>query len=319
LIFACCAALSQSDTASLVWPAPPERVRIKFIQSITSIQSFKHEGGFFSKMLSFFFGDNSSSQWLVQPVGIAVSPKDELYIADPGANGIHVINQEKKEYDFLAQTKFESFISPVGIAFAPDGTIYIADSQRGDITVLDDDRDAISQIKDHLVRPTGLCIHGDTLFVVDASQHKVLLYDLAGGYLSEIGQRGSEGGNFNFPIQIAGKKSLYVVDALNYRVQHFGSGGKYVSSFGRQGNTEGTFASPKAIALDSDDNIYVTDALMDNFQIFNSEGQLLLVVGQHGMRDGQFLSPGGICIDANDKIYVADMLNKRIEVFKYLK
>ncbi|MFI5253438.1 MAG: 6-bladed beta-propeller [Bacteroidota bacterium] len=310
---------SQIDTSKLVWPAPPEQARITHLLTISSIQNFKHEGGFFSKIVGFIFGESHSQQWLVQPVGIAISPKHQIYITDPGAKGIHILDQDKEEYEFVNQTKFGSFLSPVGIAFSSDGSTYISDSEHGDITVLNEDRKAQFQIKDHLLRPTGLLILNDTLYVADAARHEIVLFDLKGKFLMNFGQRGESSGNFNFPIALAGENSLFVIDALNYRVQKFTTMGGFISAFGRQGGAPGSFASPKGIALDSEHHIYVTDVLMDNFQIFNEEGQLLLVVGKKGDRDGQFMSPSGIAIDDKDRIYIVDMLNKRIQMFQYLK
>lgn len=312
-------AFSQADTG-LVWPTPPDKPRIKYIETISSTQPFKHEsGGIFSKIAKLIFGEQSDRTAMVQPVGIAVAPDGIVYVADPGAHGVHVFNRVKKEYDFLYDTKFGKFRSPVGIAFAPDGTIYISDSERGDIVVLDRDRDPQFTIAINLVRPTGVIVYSGKLFVADPGRQKILMFDLRGTYIGEFGQRGLGEGEFNYPIALATGNSLYAVDALNFRVQEFDSTGKYLSKFGKQGNRGGSFASPKSIALDSDNNLYVTDALMDNFQIFNGKGELLLIVGQQGERAGQFMSPGGITVDAKNEIYVVDMLNKRIQIFQYLK
>jgi DNA-binding beta-propeller fold protein YncE len=312
----------QSDSTRLAWPSPPERGRIVHVQTISSLESLQPKKGFFSKILSLFAGNDRSARWLVQPVGIAVGPDGRIVIADPGANCLHIINPVEKEYDVISDTKFGKLMSPVGVAFAPDGTLYVSDSQRGDIIVFDRDLDADVQIKGQLNRPTGIQIVGNKLYVVDTGEHKVVVFDLKGTYLSSFGQRGAGIGEFNYPLQIAERSDtsgLFVLDGLNYRVQKFDAGGKFASTFGRQGNVAGRFSSPKSIALDSDGNIYVTDALMDNIQVFNSNGELLLVVGKKGMKDGEFLSPGGICVDRNDKIYVVETLNKRIQIFQYVK
>lgn len=313
-------AAAQSDSVRLVWPSPPDQARIKHVQTISSLESFHSKKGFFAKLLGFFAGSETTPRWLVQPVGIAVSPVDgRILIADPGANCIHMINPVEKEYDFIAETKYGKFISPVGLALAPDGTLFVSDSERGDIIVFDHNLDAESQIKGPFTRPTGLQVISDKLYVVDAGQHKIVILDLHGKYLSSFGQRGTDAGEFNFPLQIAARESIYVVDGLNYRVQKFDLNGRFASTLGQHGNIAGRFASPKGIALDSDGDVYVTDALMDNFQIFSPTGHLLLIVGHNGTRDGEFMSPGGITIDRTDKIYVAETLNKRVQVFQYVK
>jgi DNA-binding beta-propeller fold protein YncE len=313
------ASLVQDEGPKLAWPSPPDRARIVHLRTIASVQATKGNTGFFSKLLGFVFGDNSTSRWLVQPVGLALSPHGQLYVTDPGAKGIHIIDSDRGEYEFLGQTKFGAFRSPVGIAFAPDGTMFVSDSELGEVLAFDEDNDATFQVRDHLVRPTGLAVLQNRLYVADASRHSVVVFDVKGNYLFEFGRRGADSGSFNYPVHVAGRTSLYVIDALNYRVEQFTLDGKFVSTIGKQGSAAGSFASPKAAAVDSDGNIYVTDALMDNIQIFNPEGQLLLVVGQQGDRDGQFMSPGGLVIDSKDNIFVVDMLNKRIQVFQYLK
>jgi DNA-binding beta-propeller fold protein YncE len=312
-------AISQDDSGKLAWPASPERARIEHVMTISSPSLFESRSGFFGKISKFLFGDEALSPWLVQPVGVAVTSKKIILVADPGAKGVHILDLAEKNYKFLASTKFGSFDSPVGIACAPDGSVFISDSRAGTIVRLNDDFDGVSVIKEHLQRPTGLCIVEDRLYVADAQQQKILCYTLDGSFVAEYGGRGSEIGLFNYPIGIAHGDSFYVVDALNYRVQMLDRSFRSGGSFGSQGNAIGRFSSPKSVAVDSDGDIYVTDALLDDFQIFDRAGQLLLAVGGKGVRDGEFLSPGGIAIDKSDRIYIVDTMNKRIQVFQYIK
>lgn len=305
--------------STLVWPTPPDRARIRYVETISQDTGAGEERGFLSKLFGFLTGGVRPPEWLVQPVGIAVSPDGVIVVSDPGSRAIHIFDRAKHEHRLVTETKFGKFIAPVGLAFGPDGSLYVSDSDRGDITVLDRDFEATSQIKGSLNRPTGLCIFGNRLFAVDSRWHKVFIFALDGTPVASFGRRGAGTGEFNFPVQIGARDSLYVVDQLNYRVQKFDAAGNFGSSFGMYGNVAGRFASPKAIAFDSDNHCYVTDALMDNLQIFSSAGQLLLIVGRQGRLEGEFLSPGGIAIDRNDRIFVVEMLNRRIQIFQYLK
>jgi DNA-binding beta-propeller fold protein YncE len=322
VLFLCLSAsqvFSQTSRQSLVWPPPPDIARIQHVQTISTLDDLEIKKGFFSKLFGFIFGAHESRTWLVQPVGITVSNDGIIFVADPGAKGVHVIDQKNKHYDFIFETPFGHLESPVGVAVTQDGKLYVTDSQRKEIIEFDDDLDAEAIIKGQYSRPTGITINSDRLYVVDTEEHNIIAMDLKGNFISAIGKRGNSETEFNYPVSLAVNNSLYIVDALNYRIQHLDFRGKFLASLGRQGTSTGSFASPKSIALDSDGNIYVTDALMDNFQIFSPQGQLLLVVGRKGNRDGEFMSPSGIAIDENDRIYVVDTLNKRIQIFQYLK
>lgn len=319
LLFFCSFVFSQEIGQQLCWPAPPQKARIQYLKTISSTSDFGAEVGLFTKIINFIFGDESKEQWLIQPVGIAAKNR-VIYVADPGAKGFHIINLGKNKYEFINRTKNSFLISPVGIAVSESNQIYVCDSQLKLIIVYNNKLNPEFEISyTEFIRPTGITIKNNNLYVIDTGLHKVFVFDLNGNLKFSFGSRGNDKGKFNFPVSVAVSKQIYVVDALNHRIQTFDSEGNYQFSFGKIGDKPGSFANPKSIAIDSDNNVYVTDALMDNFQIFNNRGDLLLVVGSQGTGNGEFLSPNGITIDKDDKIYIVDMLNRRIQIFKYLK
>ncbi|MBI5022348.1 MAG: 6-bladed beta-propeller [Ignavibacteriales bacterium] len=312
-------AVPQSSSAELVWPQLPQKTRVKHLRTISNLDEVASEKGFFSRVLSFLFGGMETRHGFVQPVGITVSPSGVIYISDPGAKCIHILNLDDKEYSVITETKIGRFQSPVGLAFASNGYLYISDSERKEILVLDDDLSLQFVIRNNFVRPTGIQIINGKLYIVDTGQNKIFVFDLSGNYISEFGKRGSGDGEFNYPVQLCAGNSMYIVDALNFRIQMCDASGKFMGQFGGVGNSGGSFANPKSIALDSEGHVYVTDALMDNFQIFDNNGVLLLVVGSKGSGDGEFMNPSGIAIDKNDTIYIVDSLNKRLQIFRYMK
>ncbi len=307
------------DTTGPAWPAPPDRARIRHVRSLSAEAGVEPDRGFFGNLLGTLFGGERTLTWLVQPVGIAVSHDGTLYVADPGARGVHIINPADKEYDLITGTKFGAFVSPVGVAVDEEGLVYVSDSERGDIVVMDSDGDGEHRIFEGLSRPTGVQVSGDSVFVADAGAHKVFIFSRDGKTLGSFGGRGAGEAEFNFPVQLAVRESLFVLDALNYRVQSFDRAGKFGSAFGSIGNVGGRFAAPKGIAIDSDGNLYVTDGLMDNVQLFDHTGRLLLVFGRNGTRDGEFVTPSGIAIGLDDTIYVVDSFNRRIQIFRYYR
>jgi sugar lactone lactonase YvrE len=305
------------DTAHPAWPPLPDRPRIRHIQTISSSADFRVSEGVFESLLGLLFGGDESRPWLVQPVGIAVSPTGVLAIADPGAHAVHLIDLGAGEYRILTESPSGLLRSPVGVAFDRRGFLFVSDPELHGIVVFDEDGDVERLLTSGFERPTGVLCVGDALYVVDTGAHTIVRVDQGGNVVQTIGGRGTEGGSFNFPVQLTGTDTLFVVDALNYRVQALLPSGAFVSTFGGMGTGLGTFAGPKAVARDSEGHLYVTDALLDNVQIFDTSGRLLLVVGKQGSGNGEFMSPGGIAIDRNDRIYVVDALNRRLQVFQY--
>ncbi|MEX2113311.1 MAG: hypothetical protein WD845_09005 [Pirellulales bacterium] len=135
------------------------------------------------------------------------------------------------------------------------------------------------------------------------------------------GSRGSEPGQFDFPIGIAINRAdeVFVTDFTNARVQKFSSDGKFLAAFP-------VSAFPGGIALDRDENIYVAHAGIppsrydeprqrDKIAVFLPAGKPLREWGKFGKGDGEFDMPGGIAISRDGRVYVADQCNRRIQVF----
>ena len=236
-----------------------------------------------------------------------------------GANTVCYLDfAHNKWHRYLAAGKTE-FASPVAVA-RRNGIFYVADSKLGKVLAFREDGKSAFEITSPLVRPVGLAISGDALAVVDSQTHAVCVFDLAGKFRFQFGQRGTAPGEFNFPTHIAadvGGRWL-VTDSLNCRIQTFSPDGKFVSQFGGSGDTSGNFGRPKGVAADSFGHIYVADAVFDNVQIFSTDGQLLLNFGQSGGGAGEFGLPNGVAIAPDNTIYVADGYNHRVQVFKYL-
>ncbi|MBI3640038.1 MAG: hypothetical protein HY223_06960 [Thaumarchaeota archaeon] len=74
------------------------------------------------------------------------------------------------------------------------------------------------------------------------------------------------------------------------------------------------FKNPRAIAIDSIDNIYVVDSGNSQIKKFDSTGKLLLSWGSFGSGNGQFRNPSGILVDQK-YVYIADTGHARIQKF----
>ncbi len=102
----------------------------------------------------------------------------------------------------------------------------------------------------------------DRIWVVDACNHRIQVFDTDGELLLHWGEEGSEIGQLYYPYDLAldGQGHVYVCEYGNHRVQKFTLDGKSVASWGRQGRGPGELHNPWALAIDSLGRLHVLDS-----------------------------------------------------------
>ena len=322
MLVGCSTGPVEKEEVDLVWPAPPEQPRIRYITSYSGQLDFSDTSSFKAALL----GVDQTGLKLMKPYGVTVSRDGKkMYVTDTRLHALVVFDFEKKSARPFKTDAIGGLTTPLEVRIDSRDRIFVTDSAAGRVNIYSPDGKTLFTLGDGegLQRPTGLAIDEkrDRIYVSDTPSHRILIYTLDGEFVSEMGERGSDPGEINFPISLTLDKegNLYVVDSGNFRVQAFSPDGEFLRSVGKLGDTFGSLARPKGIALDSEGHLYVLDAAFNNFQIFNKDGALMLFVGALGRRPGMFWLPTGIFIDEQDKIYVADSINGRIQVFQYLK
>lgn len=308
------------EASDLVWPPPPDKAKIQFLQSITKPFDIGIKKSFFKKIFEFFAGEETEE--IARPFSIT-SKNGKVFITDIGLNGFHIFDFKEGRYKLVSGKKAK-IESPVGIAATKDNKILIVDSILKKVLIFNDSGDFEGEFAKGFPfkRPTAISVSPSdgSIWIADTLAHQIHKFSLNGGKLLTIGKRGINSGEFNYPTGILVSKDgkVYVCDTLNFRIQVFSSDGRFLYKFGKHGDSTGDFAHPKSLAIDTDGNIYVIDGLFDAVQIFDSKGKLLLVFGQRGTKNGEFYVPASIYIN-DDKIYISDSYNKRVQIFKYLK
>jgi DNA-binding beta-propeller fold protein YncE len=307
-----------------VWPAPPEKARLKILQVIQDPRDVvERSDGVVKKVFDYIAGAKEEYIDFFTPQCIAADGNGLIYIADPSIGLVHKYSLAGKEVQYIYQAGDKKLGSPVGVVLDGGGNLYVTDTQHAAIFKYGPDGEFLRELdgRGNLRRPAGIAIrsNGDKL-VADALADKVFIFgkdDLFKGELAGADFKDS----FNKPTYLAVDKRdyVYVTDTMNFTVRVFDADNKYLRSQGQIGTAPGSFARPKGVALDSDLNLYVVDSIFGNFQIFDQQGRLLLYVGQEGALPGELMLPSGIFIDRNDRIYISDTFNHRIQIYQYLK
>jgi sugar lactone lactonase YvrE len=180
---------------------------------------------------------------------------------------------------------------------------------------------------DHLANPRGIAIDSaNNIYISDAGNHRVQIFDDDGNYQATIGQSGVSGsGNdqLDSPRRlIVDGTTLYIVDSGNQRVQVFD-----VSNFasityldtlgvtGVSGSDNDHFDWPVGVAV-GNGYIYVADLHNHRIQIFDAATRnYQATLGSYGTGNNQFNEPADVAVDNSGNLYVADHRNFRVQQF----
>ncbi|NKE66835.1 6-bladed beta-propeller [Ramlibacter sp. RBP-2] len=310
-----------ADPVSLVWPdeidVPP---RIAFVKEFSRPNQLGITRNFFQRIGDLILG--ASEVRLIRPMAV-VAVKGVVYVADPGAKGVHRFDPTKGRYDLIAGPAGTELPSPVGLAQGEAGEVYVTDSQLAQVLVIRPGAKTAAPLAlASMMQPTGVAFDPEAgrLLVVDTGAHRVNLFNRDGTLHSSFGGRGTGNGAFNYPTLLwrDNRGRLYVTDSLNFRIQVFDAAGTFMKKFGQLGDGPGDNSRQKGIATDSWGHVYVVDALFNALQIFDGGGQLLLSVGTIGSGPGEFWLPAGIFIGDDNLIYIADSYNRRVQILRYI-
>jgi len=167
--------------------------------------------------------------------------------------------------------------------------------------------------------PTGLALSGNELFVSDARNGRIQVFDLSGKFIRSFGSIGDKPGQLGRPMNLAiSGNELFVPEYFNDRIQVFSLAGVSKRIIGSKGSGPGQFNAPGGVAVGADGSIFVADFYNHRIEQLKSDGSFVRqwgTTGKSGIWAGQFGYPTDVAIGANNTLYVADGYNDRIQVF----
>lgn len=304
-----------------VWPAAPERPRIKLIGTLATSADLRASVSSAEVFKAAFRGPRPSIGFS-SPHGVAVRGSDTIAIADSAGGAVHIVNLVARTHIMVSGFVDVRFMTPVGVVWVGN-RLFVTDAERHEVIELNPSGAFRRRFGENdLVRPVGIAFSAvaQSLFVVDGGAHDLAVFDLEGKLIRRIGRRGSAPGEFNFPTHVVcSSDRIVVADSGNFRVQLLSLDGDPIRVIGQKGNAAGDFSMPKGVAVDRDGHIYVADAHFENVQVFDDSGRLLMAFGREGRGAGRFSLPAGLAFDDQDRLWVADSGNRRLQVFAYLR
>lgn len=167
--------------------------------------------------------------------------------------------------------------------------------------------------------PTGLAVHDGELFVSDARNGRIQVFDLDGRFRRQFGKPGDGPGRLGRPMGlVVHGNEIFIPEYFNDRIQVFGLDGTPKRIIGHSGNGLGEFNSPGGIAVGRDGSLYVADFYNHRVQQLNAGGAFVRqwgTTGQPGRGDGEMRYPTGVALTSAGSLIVADAYNNRIQTF----
>ena len=259
---------------------------------------------------------------------LAFNSRGQLLVTDAAGGWVHVFDKATGAFVSRFGGKGEeehSLEKPEGIAVDADDHVFVADYITGLIKEYDPSHRWLKTFG-QFGAGTGenlgaefMDIGKGRLFIADAGNHRVNVFELSGEFLFSFGGLGKGPRQFNTPeaVKVGPNGHLYVTDLKNDRVQVFDGEGTHLMSWGRTGTNAGEFKAPAGLAFDSEGNVYVTEIGNDRIQVFDAKGEVIAMWGKRGSAEGEFANLHGVAVDKQTGlVYVADTGNNRVQVFR---
>ena len=147
-----------------------------------------------------------------------------MYVADKHNSCISVFYTDGVFHQAIGR---EQLNYPCDVAVTSSDELLVVDEGHNCIYKFTLDGCYVDKFINHAVelhQPTSIAIDpNDFVFVTDAYNHRVVIFDLFGNLVHKFGSEGSGEGEFSYPHGIAVNKNgkIYVTDSDNERIQIF--------------------------------------------------------------------------------------------------
>ncbi len=259
------------------------------------------------------------------PTDVAVAVDGSVYVVDGVYDRIVQFDAAGKVVATIRRVGELELRNPVCATVTPDGALWIADTGHERIVVRDADgslQRSIDLSTAGVLPPVDIAgllpaPDGQSLWIADNDNHRLLRYDLVSKSVRAIGTRGESLGEFHFPFLIARgiDEELLVTDVLNGRVQRLRADGTPSGSIGGYGVDLGQLYRPKGVAVDAEGNIWVSDGTLNAVQAFTRDGRLIDVLRDDDGRPLRLDVPMGLAFDEAGALYVVELGANRARKF----
>ena len=176
-----CSTTQEALSAPIFYPPAPGDPRLQYLTSVSDSSDLVPPVNAFKK---FLLGDSSTDiSGIVKPYGMAIQGT-KLYVCDTIGAQVHVLDFEARTWDHFRPAISGGIKKIITIAVDSENVRYMADPMRGEGIINSSDGKFVAAIAgEEKMKPVGLAVSEDRIFIGDLEQKKVHVYDKAGRQL----------------------------------------------------------------------------------------------------------------------------------------
>ena len=270
------------------------------------------------------FGEEGSGDGMFHcPLGMAVSDKDEILVADCFNHRVQVFDSNGtflRSFGHKGENAGE-FNLPFAIATDKDRNIFVADMCNNRVQIFSGEGSHLGSfggqgsLDSQLSNPWGLSLDSTgNVIVADTGNKLIKIFTPDGRFVKKIGGQGS----FSNPAHCVQCGEYFIVsDRGEHCIKVFNREGHFQYKLGKKaGKGDGEFSCPGYLLLNDSQHLFVCDEGNHRVQVFELNGKFIGKFGTQGSKLGAFKSPLSVALLSNGQFVVSDQGNHRIQIFE---
>ena len=269
------------------------------------------------------FGKKGSGEGMFNnPMGVAVTAKDEILVADNQNHRVQVFDSNGtflRSFGHKGENAGE-FKNPTGIAINKDRNILVSEYHNHRVQIFSWEGRHLGSfagtrsLDSQLLQPWGLSLDSTgNVIVADTGNKLIKIFTPDGRFVMKIGGQGS----FSFPIHCVQCGEYFIVSDQNeHCIKVFNREGHFQYKFGKQGEGDGEFNCPRFLSVTQSNHLLVCERDNHRIQVFELDGKFVGKFGTNGSKLGELTAPFSVAILSNDQIVVSDRSHNRIQIFE---
>jgi len=307
-----------SAALSLVWPPPPDSVRVRYLGELRGPKDLGRSGSWLTRAAQGLAGARShEAAVLARPTDVYAEESTHVFVTDASTGKLHLFDYSTKTVRAIGSSGLGTLTKPLGLGGDGQGHVMVTDPPSGRVVVFTLDGRYVRAMGGPGVLLNPIDVAADPrsgeAWVVDSYLHQVVVFDSTGRVVRRIGKQKGSAPNHQAlsqepepisghgapepatKIHVAGKRASDVVE--------------------NRGTATGEFLYPISITRSPDGRYHVTDGLNGRVQTFDAGGRFVSSFGQTGDTPGSLPRPKGIASDTDGNLHVVDAAFNNVQVF----